>query len=184
MQILRLNLVGKTTIQLLFAIVSMTLLFSCTRERVEPKPVEENLSSSISSNASDRTSIVAIPFDNTVFIPCANGGAGELVHITGLTNLLYTISWTDHGFTYGYHATTYKIVGTGLTSGDTFTGSGNTEGQVMGAWVNEQWLSTFVDQLRLVNSKTSFIVKSLYHVLVNPDGTVEVKLDGQSAECK
>jgi hypothetical protein len=166
-----------------FALLATVLLFSCTRENIEPRPVEQAISASISSNASNRTSITAIPFDKTIFVPCANGGAGEYVHITGSTNLQYTISWTDHGFTYGYHATTYRVDGTGLTSGDTFVGSGNTEGQVMGAWVNEQWLSTFVDQLRLTDANTTFIVKSLYHILVNPDGTTEVKLKDQSADC-
>jgi len=184
MQILKSNFVLKTTIQLFFTLFIIFLLFSCSREKLETNSVEQTISPSISSNASDRTSIVAVPFDNTVFVPCANGGAGESVHIKGFTNLLYTISWTDHGFTYGYHANTYRIEGTGLTSGETFVGSGQTEGQVFGSWVSEQWLSTLIDQLRLTNGNTSFVVKNTYHISATPDGTVAVKFSNQEAECK
>ena len=37
-----------------------------------------------------------------------------------------------------------------------------------GAWVNEQWLSNFVDKLKLVGSNTNFAVKTNYDFLVNP----------------
>jgi hypothetical protein len=71
----------------------------------------------------------------------------------------------------------------GLTSGETFTGSGHTEGQVFGSWVNEQWLSTFVDQIKLIGTTTSFVVKNIYHVTVNPDGSEEIKLRDHEVTC-
>ena len=172
----------QTSFYLFFVVVTMTL-FSCSKENTPGNSVVEEISPSISLNASDRTSSVAIPFDETIFVSCANDGAGEYVHVTGRTNLVYTISWTDHGFTFGYHSNTYNIKGTGLSSGQIFTGSGNTEGQVMGAWVNEQWLSNFVDKIRLTGSSTNFVVKSNYHVLVSPNGTVQVDRDNNEVEC-
>lgn len=181
MQTLKQISILKLSIQLLFSLLAMSLLFSCSKESSAP---QDGQSPSIAEQASDRTSIVAVPYDRTLFVPCANGGAGEYVHITGSTNFQYTISWTDHGFTFGYHGNTYKIEGVGLTSGEKFVGSANTEGQVFGSWVNSQWLSTFVDQLRLISSSTSFIVKNNYHVTVTPDGEVEVKFRDQEAECK
>jgi len=178
------SILKQTFFQVVFMALIAALLISCTKENSVNTGVEEKISPSISLNASDKTSAVAIPFDETVFVSCANGGAGEYIHITGRTNLVYTISWTDHGFTYGYHSTTINIEGLGLSSGQRFAGSGNIEGQVMGAWVNEQWLSNFVDQLRLVGGNTSFILKRNYHVLVNPNGTVEVSRDNVETECR
>lgn len=172
------------TVQLLLSLFVASLLFSCSKEdnlAVAAKGTE--LTASISSRASDRTSSVAIPYDWDIFVPCANGGVGEYVHVTGSTNLVYTISWTDHGFTYGYHANTYKIQGVGITSGEIFRGSKQTEGQVLGAWVNDQWLSTFVDQIRLIGTNTSFTVKNTYHVTVSPDGTQEIKLNDHEVTC-
>ena len=173
----------QASLHLFFIMFTTTLLFSCSKENTPGSSVEQVISPAISLNASDRTSTVPIPFDETIFVSCANGGAGEYVHVTGRTNLVYTISWTDHGFTFGYHSNTYNIKGTGLSSGQNFTGSGNTEGQVMGSWVNEQWLSNFVDKLKLVASHTNFVVKSNYHVVVNPNGTVQVDRNDDLVEC-
>ena len=174
----------KFTFQFVFISLLITFLSSCSKENTPNKTGEEAISPSISVNASDRTSVVAIPFEETFFVSCANGGVGEYVHVTGKTNMLYTISWTEHGFTFGYHINTYNVKGVGLTSGQSFVGSGNIEGQVMGAWVNQQWLANFIDQFRLTGNNTNFVVKNKYHVLINPNGTVEVDRDNNEVECK
>jgi hypothetical protein len=182
MQTLKQISVLKVTTHLFFSLLATVFLFSCSKDNV-PDPAKAELSSNESSHASIRTSSTNIPYDWNFFVPCANGGAGEWVRVTGSTNLVYTISWTDHGFTYGYHSNTYGVHGVGLTTGETFIGSGHTEGQVLGAWVNEQWLSTFVDQIRLIGQNTSFSVRNTYHVTVNPDGNEEIKLRDQQAVC-
>lgn len=174
----------KLLTHLMISIFTIMVLFSCSKEKTgTPVPANARLSPSISANASTRTSTVAVPYDWTVYVSCGNGGAGEYVHITGSTNFVYTLSWTDHGFTYGYHANTYKIQGVGLTSGNTYVGSGFTEGQSLGSWVNEQWIFTLVDQLKLVGPNGSFTVRNTYHVTENPDGTVENRLVDHDTSC-
>ena len=174
----------KLMTHLMISILAIMILFSCSKEKTNlPSGDKVQLSPSISEHASTRTSTVAVPYDWTIYVSCANGGAGEYVHVTGSTNFVYTISWTDHGFTYGYHANTYKIEGVGLTSGNTFIGSGFTEGQVVGSWVNDQWVSTLVDQLKLVGPSGSFTIKNTYHVTENPDGTLETKLNDHEVSC-
>ena len=163
-------------------LLGLVLLFSCSKDSVTT--TEEKNEPSISLNASPRTSTIAVPFDEYVYVSCSNGGAGELVHLTGLTNYLYTISWTDHGFTYGYHSNTYQITGEGLSSGETFHGTGNNSGQVFGSWVNDHWVSTFVDQLKLIGQTTRFTLKRTYHVTVSPDDQVSVTLDNYQGICE
>jgi hypothetical protein len=170
---------------LFFSLLAMLFLFSCSKEKDRVSgPEKAELSTNKSAQPSNQQGATDVPYDWNIFVPCANGGAGEWVHVTGSTHIVYTISWTDYGFTYGYHANTYQIKGVGLTSGETFIGSGNTEGQVLGAWVNEQWLSTFVDQLRLIGQNTSFTVRTTYHVTVNPDGDVEVNQHDHEVICE
>ena len=181
MQTLKQISILKLSIQLLLSLSAMILLFSCSKESSVPK---DEPSPTISAHASDRTSTVAVPYFNTVFVPCANGGAGEYVHISGSTNFLNTISWTDHGFTFGYHANTYRMEGTGATSGEKFIGSAHTEGQVFGTWESSQWVYSFIDQIKLVGSSTSFVIKNKYHITVSQDGDVEVVLQGQETECR
>jgi len=185
MQTLKQNAALKIAIQLLFVLLAVTLLYSCSKEQQQaPALKEAQISSPISINASDRTSSAAIPFERDVYVSCANGGNGEYVRVKGSTNLAYTISWTDHGFTYGYHSNTYRIEAVGLTTGETFIGSGHTEGQVAASWVNEQWIATIIEQLKLIGKATSFVLKNTYHISVNPDGNVTVNLRDQKAECK
>src|SRR4030095_16146824 len=85
----------------LFALAVMVLIFSCTKN-VADDATQDNgqlSAANASSQSSTRTSIVAVPFENTVFVPCANGGAGEDVLLTGKTNFVYQIAWNDNGFT-------------------------------------------------------------------------------------
>jgi len=185
MQTLKRASVLKFTTHVFFSLLTAAALFSCSKDNVDGPAAEiSDALPAISSNASDRTSTVAVPYDNTVYVPCANGGAGEYVHLTGSTNFLYTISWTDHGFTYGYHANSYAIKGVGLTSGVQFVASGITEGQVAASWVNEQWIAIFTDQLRVTAPTTSFVVRNTYHATTTPDGEVLINLREREVECK
>ncbi len=171
----------KLTAQLFISGVALALISSCSKDEVVAADKNE---SNVAAQASDRTSTIGVPFDANVYVECANGGNGELVHLTGSTNYLYNISWTDHGFTYGYHSNTYQINGVGLTSGEVFSGSGNTGGQVAGSWVNDQWISSFIDQLKIRGANTRFTLKRTYHVTVNPDDEVEVTLDNYQGVCE
>ena len=185
MQTLKRASVLKFTTHFFFSLLAAVALFSCSKDNADGPAVEiSDAPPAISSNASDRTSTVAVPYDNTVYVPCANGGAGEYVHLNGRTNFLYTISWTDHGFTYGYHANSYAIKGVGLTSGEQFVASGTTEGQVAASWVNERWIAIITDQLRVTAPNTSFVVKNKYHVTTTPDGDALINLREQEVECK
>jgi hypothetical protein len=152
----------------------------CSKDELSSPDRKE---SNVTAQASDRTSTIGVPFDQFVYAECANGGNGELVHLTGLTNYHYNISWTEHGFTYGYHSNTYQITGVGLTSGEEFNGSGNTSGQVAGSWVNDHWVSNFNDQLKIRGTNTQFTLKRTYHVTVNPDDEVTVELDHYEGVC-
>src|SRR5258706_9998289 len=83
------------------------LLFSCTKNIAEkPSPDNTEVSARIQSSSQARpdNSLVAVPFEETLFVPCANGGTGENVTLTGTTNFVYQMTWNDHGFTLVYHA--------------------------------------------------------------------------------
>jgi len=161
-------------------------LFSCTKN-IADVPAQQNAqltSANASSNASTRTSTVAVPFENTVFVPCANGGAGEDVSLTGKTNFVYQMTWTDHDFTMLYHDNDHEVKGVGLSSGETFTGSGGTNGTVMGSWVDSHWVGTMVRQVKVIGKNTVFKVSQKLQLVVTPDGNVVVDIREQSAVCQ
>jgi hypothetical protein len=184
MQTLKQTSVLKFTTFIFFSLLAMAALFSCSKDNVDGPPAKNaDLTPAISSHASDRTSTVAIRYDNTVYVPCANGGEGEYVQLNGFTNYAYNISWTDNGATFGYHANSYAIKGVGLTSGQQFIASGMGEGQTYLSWVDGHWLSVFHDRLNVTSSSTRFAIKNTYHVLFTPDGDVLINLREHEVEC-
>jgi len=170
----------------LFALAVMVLIFSCTKN-VADVPTQDNAqltAANASSQSSTRTSIVAVPFENTVFVPCANGGAGEDVLLTGKTNFVYQIAWNDNGFTMVYHDNVHEVTGVGLSSGEKFTATGGTEGTVRGSWVSSQWVGTMNRQLRVIGQNANFTVNQTQQLVVTPDGQVNVSVREQTADCK
>jgi hypothetical protein len=164
----------------------VAVLFSCTKN-IADVPTQQNAqltSGNVSPNASSRTSIVAVPFENTLFVPCANGGAGEDVSLTGKTNFVYQMTWTDHDFTLVYHDNDHQVTGVGVSSGEKFTGSGGTNGTVMGSWVNSQWVGDMVERVKVVGQNTVFSVDQRLHLIVTPDGNVVVNSREQTVTCQ
>ena len=136
-----------------------------------------------SSPSRMNNSLVAVPFEETLFVPCANGGAGENVTLTGTTNFVYQMTWTDHGFKLVYHANSRGITGVGLTSGETFVGSEGTQGSVVGSWVNNQWIGITIERMRIIGRNTTYTVKNKYQLIVTPDGKVTVNSMEKTIEC-
>ena len=147
-----------------------------------PQPAVEEVTEAVSSNSSDNI-IHAVPFETTLYVPCANGGAGENVTLTGFTNFIYGMTWTDHGFTMVYHDNFHEVTGVGLTSGETFVASGGTNGIVLGVWYSGQWVGTTISQMKVIGKNTRFTITFKYHITVTPDGNVTVNSREQTVDC-
>jgi len=176
----------RTAIAGFLSVLAAGLLFSCSKNAADiPLPaINDVAAANVSPGLSNRNSNVAVPFETTLFVPCANGGAGEEVVLTGTVNFVQQISWTDRGFTMNYHENTQGLKGTGLSSGERFTASGGTNGTVMGSWVNSQWTGTTIRQLRVSGPRSHFFMNYKYHITVISDGSVKVNSREETAECK
>lgn len=168
------------------SVLTVALLFSCTKNVADASTptVEEATEANASSNSSSGNIIHAVPFESTLFVPCANGGAGEDVTLTGFTNFIYQMTWTDQNFTLVYHDNVHKVTGIGASSGETFVASGGTNGTVMGSWANSQWTGTTIQQLRVVGQNSSFFVTYKYHITITSDGNVIVNSKEETADCR
>ena len=168
------------------SVLTVALLFSCTKNEVDAsnRTGEEATAANVSSSSSSGNIIHAVPFETTLFVPCANGGGGEDVTLTGFTNFIYQVTWTDQNFTLVYHDNVHKVTGIGTSSGETFVALGGTNGTVMGSWVNGQWIGTTTQQLRVVGRKSSFFVTYKYHITVTSEGKVVVNSNEDTADCR
>ena len=130
------------------------------------------------------TASTSFPFDTVVFVPCANGGAGEDVHLTGTIHDLFHITLdSSGGITVKTHDNPQGVTGTGLTTGATYQGTGVTQDQFTAHVRSEE---TFVNNFRIVGQGpgNNYLVHENFHVTVNANGDVTATHDNFSVECK
>jgi hypothetical protein len=124
------------------------------------------------------------PLDILVFVPCARGGAGEFVHLTGTLHILFVDTIDDKGGVHSkFHFQPQGVSGTGLISGDKYQATGETQG-TFNAKVGSEF--TFVDNFRVIGQGpgNDFQIHENVHVTFLADGTLTANVDNFSVKCK
>ena len=140
--------------------------------------------SSASGAATTVTTSTSIPIDAVVFVPCANGGAGENVELTGTLHDLFSLTFDGKG---GVHVKTLDnpqgVSGTGQSTGAKYQGTGGTQ-SVFDAQVGSE--TTNINNFRIIGQGpgNNFLVHENFHVTVNANGTVTAFVDNFSVDCK
>jgi hypothetical protein len=143
------------------------------------------LATSVQASASTVTTSTTFPISLTVFVPCAAGGAGENVALSGNLHDLFHVTFDGNG---GFHLDASDnpqgVSGVGLTTGDKYQGTGITRFDTTNT-AGGTSVFTFVNNFRIVGSGpgNNFLVHENMHVTVNPDGTVTSFHDNFSITC-
>jgi hypothetical protein len=123
-----------------------------------------------------------IPIDlGAYFVPCANGGAGEYVPLSGTFHVLYADTTDASG---GHHVVsdgTWTASGVGQTTGSTYKGPSETIGEANFTAGQEV---TQLITLRIVGKQATFYAYSTAHFTFAPDGTLTADVSNSRAECK
>jgi hypothetical protein len=129
----------------------------------------------------DRTNI-----NLTVFVPCAAGGAGEVVDISGPLHTLVSFTMNDNNVSGYFHFQPQGVSGTGETTGDKYQATGVTEQSFKTSLQNGQTNLTFVNNFRIIGQGpgNNFLVHETLHLNFNADGTLTVSHDNFSIDCK
>jgi hypothetical protein len=125
-----------------------------------------------------------IPITLVVFVPCANGGAGELVELTGTLHVLtHVTSDAQGGLHVKQHFQPQGISGAGLTTGDKYQATGVTQ-EEFNATVGIT--DTFINNFRIIGEGpgNNLLVHTTFHVTVNANGVVTTIVDNFSIECR
>lgn len=136
------------------------------------------------AKATTFTSNVQIPTTISVFVPCAAGGAGEVVVLSGTLHVLFHTTIDDSGGIHGmYHYQPQGISGTGLTTGDSYQATGETLGTIYSRVGGEV---TDVNNFKIIGQGpgNNFLVHENFHFTVNANGEVTAFVDNFSVECK
>ena len=136
---------------------------------------------SASAQATAITENLQFPIAFVVFVPCANGGAGEIVSLSGTLHEVFHITFDANGGVHvKIHDQPQAIRGFGQASGAKYQATGVTQQQS-----NTNPL-TFVNNFRIIGQGpgNNFLVHQVFHVTVNANGAVTALFDRASAECR
>lgn len=138
------------------------------------------------SPASAAAQVVRVPVDSRLFLPCANDGAGEVVHFTGM--ILGVSSGTADGAG-GLHARSIEVEqgvhGVGETTGRRYVEHFvnlffSTTGPNGFPLVSTQQLIYRVDS---AGPGVDSLIRIRNHTTVNANGDVSVSFDDTTMEC-
>ncbi|SRR5258708_219343 len=130
------------------------------------------------------TANVKIPVNIGVFIPCAAGGAGEVVFLTGNLHVLIRFTIDNGGGIHaGAHFQPEGISGVGQTTGDKYQGTGVTQDEFNAKVGVEE---TFINNFRIIGqgNGNNFLVHETFHITINANGDVTTFLDNFSVDCR
>jgi len=159
------------------------LLFSCSKNIAEMPGQEAVSTSNQSSRAQTENSVVTETYESTLFIPCANAGAGEDVALTGTLKLVSQVMYNDHRFTLTYHVIPQGVTGVGLSTGEKFTATGGSEGTITGTNEYGQYTATHIELMRVKGQGISFIVSYKFHITITSDGKISTSISEEKIDC-
>ena len=129
---------------------------------------------------------VSLPVEIVLEIPCANGGAGEVVTLTGDLHILMSYVINGNVVRGRFHDQPQGISGYGSITGDRYQATGVTQGQFKSSLQNGQALISFVNNFRIIGQGpgNNFLVHENLHLTINANGDVTTAVDLVGADCK
>jgi len=130
---------------------------------------------------------LSIPIELLVFVPCANGGSGEVIDVSGPLHVVSQLTVSASGnFSDYFHFQPQGITGTGETTGLKYQATGITEQSFSGSLQNGQLALTFVNNFNIIGQGpgNNFLVHETLHFTINADGTLTVSFDNLTVDCK
>ena len=130
--------------------------------------------------------VVRVPVDSRLFLPCANGGVGEVVHFTGT---ILGVSHGTHDGAGGVHAVSVEVEqgvrGVGETTGRRYVEHFvnlffNTTGSGGFPLVSTQQLIYRVDS---AGPGFDSLIRIRTHTTINANGETTVAFDDSTMEC-
>jgi hypothetical protein len=130
------------------------------------------------------TANLRVPVEIGVYIPCADGGAGEVVTLSG--NLHTVFRYTESASGTIHAASRFQpqgISGVGETTGDKYQGTGVTEDEFNATVGVEE---TLVNNFRIIGQGpgNNVLVHSVFHFTLDVNGSIRAFVDTLSVDCR
>ena len=170
----------------LVVVLALFVAVSCDQQPVAPQVNEVSAAESGALfSATTTTSNIRIPISDAGDVPCADGGAGEVVLLTGTLHILsHTTTDNRGGLHIKMHFQPQGIIGVGQSTGDTYRANGVSQWttNVLGL----PFTDTFVNNFLMIGPgrDNNLMVHEILHVTINANGEVTVVVDNSWVECK
>ena len=127
-----------------------------------------------------------VEFNLEVFVPCANGGLGEVVALSGPLHIVITFTINGNKISGKTHAQPQGFSGIGMDTGDNYQGTGVTQDIFNDSLQNGLFNETFINNFRIVGQGpgNNFLLHEDFHLTINANGEVSSSHDNLSADCK
>ena len=126
------------------------------------------------------------PISLSVFVPCAAGGAGEVVDLSGFVHTLVTATINGNNVSGKTQNQPQGVIGVGETTGLKYQGTGVTTDNFKMSFRNGQATETFVNRFDIIGQGpgNNLYLQETAHITVNANGTVTVLFDLPIVVCK
>ena len=164
-------------------IVAAAALTACDRTPTTPSSARSVVPtfSAVATNTN-----FTMPIDLLVFVPCANGGAGELIEVSGPLHVLSQLTISNTGSVLVYdHFQPQGISGTGFVTGAKYQATGIT--QFKSTFGGPFPITfTFVNNFYMIGQgpKSNFKVHETFHFTINAKGEQTAFVDNFRVTCQ
>ena len=125
------------------------------------------------------------PLGYAGFVPCANGGLGEVLAGTIDVHTLVTSTLSGGNISGRYQFQPQGASVVGAVTGDTYRATGITQGSFAGSLRSEGYTQTYVNSYQLIGPgpANNLRVQEQAHLTIDPSGDVTASHDNLSIEC-
>jgi hypothetical protein len=129
---------------------------------------------------------VQVPVVGSVLVPCANGGAGEMVDFSGVIHIVVSVTINGNNVSGKTHFQPQGLKGVGQITGDSYNAVGVTQESIKGSLQNGQFTGTFVNNFRLIGPGpgNNLQIHENAHITINANGDVTAFIDNFGTDCK
>src|SRR5438067_2447060 len=137
-------------------------------------------------NGNGTTTNVSFPLGYGVWVPCAAGGAGELVELDGTLHSVYHVTFDSAG---GLHITSHfnsqDVSGVGLATGNRYRSNEASDSKFNANGVQLAFELSFEHQLSLIGQGKipNLKLREHEHLTINADGSVTASSAEIEADC-
>lgn len=130
------------------------------------------------------TASVNFPISVTAFVPCANGGAGEAVTVSGMLHNTFHVTFDSHGgATVIDTSNPHNAAGVGETTGTRYRGVGHTtESFHVGVGLTDTFTNAFMIVAQ-VGAPSLRVIETI-HLTVNAKGTLTADVFRSRITCR